>query len=156
MYILILVLFLAICFCLGALPFTGLIVKILANIDLRKVGTGNVSVAAAFTHASKPVAITAVLAEIVRGIAPVLVAKVLFPEIFALQLVGLIFLVLGRYFIAKGGGVTNASWGVLLYSPMVALGSGITGLLILVIGKKIFPKKKPKYPTMGSSSGMSR
>ncbi|NET77827.1 glycerol-3-phosphate acyltransferase [Okeania sp. SIO1F9] len=141
MYILVLVLFLAICFCLGALPFTGLIVKILANIDLKKVGTGNVSVAAAFTHAPKPVAITAVLAEIVRGIAPVLIAKVLFPEIFALQLVGLILLVAGRYFIAKGGGVTNASWGVLVYSPLVALGSGITGFLILVIGKKIFPQK---------------
>ncbi|GFZ94716.1 glycerol-3-phosphate acyltransferase [Okeania sp. KiyG1] len=141
MYILILVLFLAICFCLGALPLTGLIVKILANIDLRKVGTGNVSVAAAFTHAPKPAAITTVLAEIVRGIAPVLVAKVLFPEIFTLQLAGLILLVAGRYFIAKGGGVTNASWGVLVYSPVVALGSGITGLLILVIGKQIFPKK---------------
>ncbi|NEO53822.1 MAG: PEP-utilizing protein [Okeania sp. SIO3B5] len=141
MYILVLVLFLAICFCLGALPLTGLIVKTLANIDLKKVGTGNVSVAAAFTHAPKPVAITAVLAEIVRGIAPVLIAKVLFPEIVALQLAGLIFLVLGRYFIAKGGGVTNASWGVLLYSPVVALGSGITGFLILVIGKKIFPQK---------------
>ncbi|NEN90997.1 MAG: PEP-utilizing protein [Okeania sp. SIO3H1] len=141
MYILVLVLFLAICFCLGAFPLTGLIVKTLANINLRKVGTGNVSVAAAFTHAPKPVAITAVLAEIVRGIAPVLVAKVLFPEIFAFQLVGLIFLVLGRYFIAKGGGVTNASWGVLVYSPVVALGSGIIGFLILVIGKKIFPKK---------------
>ncbi|WP_287242590.1 MULTISPECIES: glycerol-3-phosphate acyltransferase [unclassified Okeania] len=141
MQILVSVLFLGICFFLGALPLTGLIVKTLANIDLRKVGTGNVSVAAAFTHAPKPVAITAVLAEIVRGIAPVLVAKVLFPEIFTLQLVGLILLVAGRYFIAKGGGVTNASWGVLVYSPMVALGSGITGLLILVIGKKIFPQK---------------
>ncbi|WP_293069924.1 glycerol-3-phosphate acyltransferase [Okeania sp. SIO2B3] len=141
MYILVLVFFLAICFCLGALPLTALIVKTLANIDLRKVGTGNVSVAAAFTHAPKPVAITAVLAEIVRGIAPVLIAKVLFPEIFALQLVGLILLVAGRYFIAQGGGVTNASWGVLIYSPVVALGSGITGLLILVIGKKIFSRQ---------------
>ncbi|NEP43552.1 MAG: glycerol-3-phosphate acyltransferase, partial [Okeania sp. SIO2H7] len=114
MQILVSVLFLGICFFLGALPLTGLIVKTLANIDLRKVGTGNVSVAAAFTHAPKPVAITAVLAEIVRGIAPVLVAKVLFPEIFTLQLVGLILLVAGRYFIAKGGGVTNARWGVLV------------------------------------------
>ncbi|WP_293137489.1 glycerol-3-phosphate acyltransferase [Okeania sp. SIO3I5] len=81
-------------------------------MDLTKVGTGNVSVAAAFVHTQKSVAIFAVLAEISRGIAPVLAAKLLFPEIPTWQLVGLIFLVAGRYFIAQGGGVTNVSWGI--------------------------------------------
>ncbi|MGB3514361.1 MAG: glycerol-3-phosphate acyltransferase [Microcoleaceae cyanobacterium] len=141
MQILISALFLTVCFCLGSLPLTRVIVQTLTSIDLTKVGTGNASVASAFTHAPKPAAITAVLAEIARGIAPVLAAKLLFPEYPVLQLVGLIFLVAGRYFIAKGGGVTNASWGVLVYSPIVALGSGITGLLILIIGKKIFPQQ---------------
>ncbi len=137
-------LFLTVCFCLGALPMTRLIVKTLANIDLTKVGTGNASVAGAFIHAPKPVAIATVLAEIARGIFPVLTAKVLFPEIPALQLVGLIFLVVGRYLIAKGGGVTNVSWGVLVYSPPIVLSSGITGLIILAIAKKLFPKQHKK------------
>ncbi|MGD1806524.1 glycerol-3-phosphate acyltransferase [Dapis sp. BLCC M126] len=141
MQILIPGLFLTFCFCIGAFPLTNLIVKNLANIDLTKVGTGNASVAAAFVHAPKPVAIFAVLAEISRGIAPVLAAKLLFPEISTWQLVGLIFLVAGRYFIAQGGGVTNASWGILVYSSVVAFASGITGFLILVIGKQIFPRK---------------
>ncbi|MEM1169378.1 MAG: glycerol-3-phosphate acyltransferase [Cyanobacteria bacterium P01_H01_bin.35] len=141
MQILIPALFLTFCFFIGAFPLTNLIVKNLANIDLRKVGTGNISVAAAFVHAPKPVAIVAVLAEISKGIAPVLAAKLLFPEIPTWQLVGLIFLVAGRYFIAQGGGVTNASWGVLVYAPVVVLASGITGSLILVIGKQIFPRK---------------
>nr|WP_293096582.1 glycerol-3-phosphate acyltransferase [Okeania sp. SIO2F4] len=141
MQILIPALFLTVCFCLGALPLTNLIVKNLANIDLTKVGTGNISVAAAFVHAPKPVAIVAVLAEISRGIAPILAAKLLFPEIPTWQLLGLIFLVAGRYFIAQGGGVTNASWAILVYSPVVALASGITGFLILVIGKQIFLRK---------------
>ncbi|MDJ0520015.1 MAG: glycerol-3-phosphate acyltransferase [Trichodesmium sp. MO_231.B1] len=142
MQILIPALFITFCFCLGALPLTNLIAKSLANIDLIKVGTGNISVAAAFVHAPKPVAIFAVLAEISRGITPVLTAKLLFPEIPTWQLVGLIFLVVGRYFIAQGGGVTNASWGVLVYSPVVALASGITGFLILlVISKQLFPRK---------------
>ena len=110
MQILIPILFLTLSFCLGAFPLTNLIVKNLANIDLKKVGTGNVGVAAAFVHAPKPVAIVAVFAEISRGIAPVLTAKLLFPEIPFWQLLGLIFLVAGRYFIAEGGGVTNASW----------------------------------------------
>ncbi|MDJ0520016.1 MAG: glycerol-3-phosphate acyltransferase, partial [Trichodesmium sp. MO_231.B1] len=141
MQILIPALFITFCFCLGALPLTNLIVKSLANIELTEVGTGNVSVAAAFVHTRKPVAIFAVLAEISRGIAPVLAANLLFPEIPTWQLVGLIFLVAGRYFMAQGGGVTNASWGVLVYSPVVALASGITGFSILVIGKQIFPRK---------------
>jgi len=141
MQILIPGLFLTFCFYLGSFPLTNLIVKNLANIDLKKVGTGNVSVAAAFVSAPKPVAIFAVLAEISRGIAPVLAAKLLFPEIASWQLVGLIFLVAGRYFIAEGGGVTNASWGVLVYSPLVALASGITGFSILVIGKQVLTRK---------------
>ena len=144
MQILIPILFLIFCFCLGSLPLTNLIVKNLANINLTKVGTGNASVAAAFVHAPKLVGIFAVLAEISRGITPVLVAKLLFPEIPTWQLVGLIFLVAGRYFIAQGGGVTNACWGVLVYSPTVAFGSGITGFLILVIGKQVFPQKNQK------------
>ena len=141
MQILIPILFLIFCFCLGSLPLTNLIVKNLANINLTKVGTGNASVAAAFVHAPKIVGIFAVLAEISRGITPVLVAKLLFLEIPTWQLVGLIFLVAGRYFIAQGGGVTNACWGVLVYSPTVAFGSGITGFLILIIGKQVFPQK---------------
>ena len=81
MQILIPALFLTVCFGLGSLPLTNLIVKNLGNINLTKVGTGNPSVAAAFVHAQKSVAIFAVLAEIIRGITPVLVAKLLFPEI---------------------------------------------------------------------------
>jgi len=49
--------------------------------------------------------------------------------------------VAGRYFIAQGGGVTNASWEILVYSPIVAFASGITGFLILVIGKQVLTRK---------------
>ena len=153
MQILIPALFLTACFFIGAFPLTNLIVKNLANIDLTKVGTGNVSVAAAFVHARKPVAIVAVLAEISKGIAPVLAAKLFFPEIPTWELVGLIFLVAGRYFIAQGGGVTNASWGVLVYSPVVALASGITGFLILVIGKQVLTIKNQNIPKWSARLG---
>jgi pyruvate,water dikinase len=122
-------------FSLGALPLTHFSVRILTGLDLTEVGTGNVSVAAAFTHAGKKAGITAVLAEIAKGILPVLLAKFWFPEIPALELVGLIAVVWGRYLIARGGGVTNATWGILVYSPIVALSSGITGALIWQIGR---------------------
>ncbi len=122
-------------FCLGALPLTRFIVKAIAKIDLTKVGTGNASVAGAFSLGGKKAGIAAVTAEILRGIAPVIAARVLFPEFPALPVAGLVFLVAGRYFIAKGGGVTNATWGVLVYSPAVAFGSGVVGVLVLVLGK---------------------
>lgn len=122
-------------FCLGALPLTRFIVKVIAKIDLTKVGTGNASVAGAFSLAGKKAGIAAVTAEILRGIAPVIAARVFCPEFPALPVTGLIFLVAGRYFIAKGGGVTNATWGVLVYSPPVAFGSGVVGVLVLVLGK---------------------
>ncbi len=130
-----LVLFIVGGFGLGALPLTSLTVTMMTGIDLQQVGTGNVSVAAAFTHAGKKPGIVSVLAEIARGIIPVLLAGLWFPEVPALKLFGLIALVWGRYLIARGGGVTNATWGVLVYSPVVALSSGMTGLLILQIGR---------------------
>ncbi len=126
-------------FSLGALPLANLVVKTLTGINLTQVGTGNIGVAAAFTHAGKRAGIVAVLAEITRGIIPVIAAQILFPETPAWQLLGLIALVWGRYLIAKGGGVTNASWGILVYSPIVALCSGITGLLVWKIGLSLFP-----------------
>jgi len=133
-------------FCLGALPLTRFIVKAIAQIDLTQVGTGNASVAGAFSQAGKKAGIAAVTAEILRGIAPVIAARVFFPEFPALPVAGLVFLVAGRYFIAKGGGVTNATWGVLVYSPAVAFGSGVVGVLVLVLGRLLEEKSAKDDP----------
>ncbi|MGC9526292.1 MAG: glycerol-3-phosphate acyltransferase [Limnospira sp.] len=129
-------------FCLGALPLTRWIVKLMAGIDLAREGTGNVGVAAAFTQAGKPAGITAAVAEALRGVAPVLAARWLVPYQWqAIALVALILLVAGRYFIARGGGVTNATWGVLVYSPPIAISASITGVLLWRLGLKIEPSQ---------------
>jgi Domain of unknown function (DUF205). len=83
-----------------------------------------------------------VILEIARGIIPVIAAKILFPNAPAWQLVSLILLVAGRYFVAKGGGVTNATWGILVYSPIIAISSGITGLLIWRFSYVLLPISK--------------
>ncbi|MEL7036187.1 MAG: glycerol-3-phosphate acyltransferase [Cyanobacteria bacterium J06592_8] len=150
MFLVKLIIFILICFSLGALPLTFFVVKIISGIDLTQVGTGNVGVSAAFTQAGKKAGIAAVLTEITRGIIPVLLAKFLFPEIYSLQLVGLVFLVLGRYLIARGGGVTNASWGGLVYSVTVTLSAGFTGLVIWQVGRLI----KPSNPTQARLRGV--
>ncbi len=117
-------------FVLGALPLTRWIVQVLAGKDLRVLGTGNVGVSAAFIHGGKLAGIAAVLAEIARGIIPVLAALFWLPDQRAIALTVLIPLVAGRYAIARGGGVTNAVWGIFAFSPPVAVTSGISGLLV--------------------------
>jgi pyruvate,water dikinase len=123
-------LLLAASFSLGALPLTGWAVRVFTRRDLRALGTGNVGVSAAFIHGGKLAGIAAVLAEIVRGITPVLAGRFCFPDAPEIAIALLIPLVAGRYAIARGGGVTNAVWGLLVFSPPVAVSSGIWGLLV--------------------------
>ncbi len=123
-------LLLAASFALGALPLTKWMVQVLSGKDLRVLGTGNVGVSAAFIHGGKLAGIAAVLAEIARGIIPVVAARFWLPDQSAIALTVLIPLVAGRYAIGRGGGVTNAVWGILAFSPPVAISSGISGLLV--------------------------
>ncbi|MEG4109842.1 glycerol-3-phosphate acyltransferase [Microcoleus sp. S13_C5] len=123
-------LLLAASFSLGALPLTGWAVRVFTRRDLRALGTGNVGVSAAFIHGGKLAGIAAVLAEIARGILPVLAGRFCFPDAPAIAIALLIPLVAGRYAIARGGGVTNAVWGLLVFSPPMAVSSGIWGLLV--------------------------
>ncbi len=135
------VLFMLISYGIGAIPITYWVVKLLTGQDLTQVGTGNISVTAAFRYGGKISGIISVIGEVTKGMIPVYIAQIWFPATPAWQIVGLCFLVMGRYAIAKGGGVTNATWGVLLYSPVVALSSGIIGLLVLIVGRKFFPSQ---------------
>ncbi|MEG3879701.1 glycerol-3-phosphate acyltransferase [Microcoleus sp. herbarium7] len=133
-------LLLAASFVLGALPLARWIVQLSAGKDLRVLGTGNAGVSAAFIHGGKLAGIAAVLAEIARGIIPVLAARFWLPEQSAIALALLIPLVAGRYAIARGGGVTNAVWGVFAFSPPVAVASGISGLLAWRLAEVVWGK----------------
>lgn len=129
-------------FVLGGLPLTSWIVKGLTRVDLSQKGSGNVGVAAAFTQAGKLAGIMAAVAEALRGIIPVIVARSLFAsEWQAIALISLVFLVAGRYLITRGGGVTNATWGVLVYSPPVAISAGITGVLLWRLAIILWPSQ---------------
>ncbi|MEG4484616.1 glycerol-3-phosphate acyltransferase [Microcoleus sp. D2_18a_B4] len=133
-------LLLAASFSLGALPLTGWAVRVFSRRDLRALGTGNVGVSAAFIHGGKLAGIAAVLAEIARGILPVLAGRFCFPDAPAIAIALLIPLVAGRYAIARGGGVTNAVWGLLVFSPPVAVSSGIWGLLVWGLAQRWWGK----------------
>ncbi|MEG4456514.1 glycerol-3-phosphate acyltransferase [Microcoleus sp. N9_A1] len=140
MSLLTMALLLAASFALGALPLTTWAVRLLGGGDLRRLGTGNVGVSAAFIHGGKLAGIAAVLAEIARGILPVLAGRFCFPDAPQIAIALLISLVAGRYAIAGGGGVTNAVWGLLVFSPAVAFSSGIWGLLVWGLARRWWQK----------------
>ncbi|MEL6813653.1 MAG: glycerol-3-phosphate acyltransferase [Cyanobacteria bacterium J06598_3] len=109
---------------LGALPLTGWIVHLLTHKDLKTLGTGNISVSAAFYHGGTLAGICAVLTEALKGIFAVLLARHFFPgnaygaDIW--PIFSLIFLVMGRYWGSQGAGTTNIAWGFFTYDPLVA------------------------------------
>jgi glycerol-3-phosphate acyltransferase PlsY len=85
------------CPLLGALPLIDWITQALKGRQLAQVGTGNISVSAAFYHGGRLVGILAVLSEALKGIAAVLLARAFFEEESAWELIALsIRTILGR------------------------------------------------------------
>lgn len=109
------------CPLLGGLPLIAWITEALSKKQLAYLGTGNIGVSAAFYHGGTFVGMLAVLSEAFKGIAAVLLARAVFPDGSAWELLALIALVLGRYFFAKGAGTTNVVWGFIVHDPLASL-----------------------------------
>jgi pyruvate,water dikinase len=114
------------CPLLGGLPLIRWIGQGFGR-DLTKLGTGNISVSAAFYHGGQLVGILAVLSEAFKGIAAVCLARYFFPADPTWEILALIMLVMGRYWFARGAGTTNVVWGYVVHSPTTALLTAIIG-----------------------------
>ncbi|MGF2033960.1 MAG: glycerol-3-phosphate acyltransferase [Nostoc sp. CmiVER01] len=112
---------LIVCPLLGGLPLIAWITYALTGKQLSQVGTRNISVSAAFYHGGRFVGILAVLSEALKGVAAVLLTRVFFPEGSFWELIALIALVIGRYWIGRGAGTTNVVWGFVVHDPLVAI-----------------------------------
>ena len=130
-----------VCPLLGGLPLIDWITYAITGRQLKKLGTGNVSVSAAFYHGGKVAGICAVLSEAAKGIIAVLLARVFFPTDSVWEIIAVIALVIGRYWIGKSAGTTNAVWGITAHDPIAA---GLIWLISLVsftiIRDRIFGK----------------
>ncbi len=109
------------CPLLGGLPLIAWITTALTGKRLSQLGTGNVSVSAAFYHGGRLVGILAVLSEALKGIAAVLLARAFFPLAPEWEMIALMALVMGRYWFGKGAGTTNVVWGYTVHDPVAAL-----------------------------------
>ncbi|WP_088242956.1 glycerol-3-phosphate acyltransferase [Calothrix rhizosoleniae] len=111
---------LTVCPILGSLPLIAWIVQAFTGRQLAQVGTGNISVSAAFYHGGTLTGILAVLSEAFKGVAAVFIARAFFPQGTSWELIALITLVVGRYAVGRGAGTTNVVWGFTVHDPLVA------------------------------------
>jgi phosphoenolpyruvate synthase/pyruvate phosphate dikinase len=116
------------CPLLGGLPLIRWITYALTKQNLTQVGTGNVSVSAAFYHGGTAAGVLSVLSEAAKGIIAVLLARYFFPNQLEWEIIALIMLVLGRYWIGRGAGTTNVVWGYVVHDWITA------GLVFLIGG----------------------
>ncbi len=111
---------LIVCPLLGALPLIAWMTEALSEQKLAHIGTGNISVSSAFYHGGTLVGVIAVFSEAFKGIAAVLLTRAFFGNGSAWELIALIALVLGRYWVGKGAGTTNVVWGFTVHDPLAA------------------------------------
>ena len=131
-----------ICPLLGGLPLIDWMTYALTGRSLQKLGTGNISVSAAFHHGGKLAGILAVISEAAKGIIAVLLARLFFPPGSVWEIIALIALVMGRYWMSKGAGTTNAVWGIATHDPVAA---GLVCLITLVSFTIIRDRQLGKY-----------
>ena len=131
-----------ICPLLGGLPLIDWITYTVTGRQLRKLGTGNVSVSAAFYHGGKLAGISAVLSEAAKGVAAVLLARLFFPAGSVWEIMAIIALVTGRYWMGKSAGTTNAVWGIMTHDPVSA---GLVWLITLISFTIIRDRTLGKY-----------
>ncbi len=116
------------CPILGGVPLIDWVFWAIRRRSLKSLGTGNVSVSAAFYHGGKWIGLLAVLSEAGKGITAVLLARSFFPAGSVWEVIGLIALVMGRYWIGRGAGTTNVGWGFVVHDAIAA------GLIVLLGG----------------------
>ncbi|MDJ1177124.1 glycerol-3-phosphate acyltransferase [Roseofilum capinflatum] len=130
------------CPLLGGTPLIQWLTLALTGKNLAQLGTGNISVSAAFYHGGKVAGISAVLSEAGKGIGAVLLARSLFPQTAVWEIIALIALVLGRYFISQAAGTTNATWGLVVHNWQISL---LVGLIALVGLTVVRERKSRQY-----------
>jgi glycerol-3-phosphate acyltransferase PlsY len=119
------VLFIIGSYLLGAVPFGLIFTKLLSQVDVRTVGSGNIGATNVLRAAGKKAAILTLLADALKGYLPVLIAKILFHDEYVTILCGAAA-ILGHnfpvYLNFKGGKGVAASYGVVLaVSPLIGL-----------------------------------
>ncbi|MBD2289918.1 glycerol-3-phosphate acyltransferase [Microcystis wesenbergii FACHB-1317] len=126
-----------VCPIIGGLPLIDWINYLVTGRKLSQLGTGNIGVTAAFYHGGKLVGILAVISEAAKGIIVIFLTRCFFPTGSTWELLALIALVMGRYWLGKGAGTTNVFWGLIVHDFVaVFLTSIISGISFTIFREK--------------------
>ncbi|WNF13392.1 glycerol-3-phosphate acyltransferase [Microcystis aeruginosa] len=126
-----------VCPIIGGLPLIDWINYLATGRKLSQLGTGNIGVTAAFYHGGKLVGILAVISEAAKGIIVIFLTRLFFPTGSTWELLALIALVVGRYWLGKGAGTTNVFWGLIVHDfAAVFLTSIISGISFTIFREK--------------------
>ena len=126
-----------VCPIIGGLPLIDWINYLVTGRKLSQLGTGNIGVTAAFYHGGKLVGILAVISEAAKGIIVILLTRLFFTTGSTWELLALIALVMGRYWLGKGAGTTNVFWGLIVHDFVaVFLTSIISGISFTIFREK--------------------
>lgn len=131
-----------VCPLLGGLPLIDWITYTITGQQLSKLGTGNISVSAAFYHGGKLAGVCAVISEAAKGVIAVLLARAFFPTGSVWEIIAILAVVIGRYWIGKSAGTTNAVWGIVAHDPISA---GLVWLISLISFTIIRDRQLGKY-----------
>ncbi|MEO0834965.1 MAG: glycerol-3-phosphate acyltransferase [Cyanobacteria bacterium J06642_3] len=131
-----------VCPLLGGLPLIDWITYAISGRQLRKLGTRNISVSAAFYHGGKLAGICAVLSEAAKGIVAVMIARAFFSTGSVWEIIAIIALVMGRYWIGRSAGTTNAVWGIFAHD---AIAASLVWLISLISFTIIRDRQLGKY-----------
>lgn len=118
---------------LGAVPFGLIFSKLLSDVDVRTIGSGNIGATNVLRAAGKKAAVLTLLADALKGFLPVFIVHFLFNAEVTTVLSG-VAVVLGHnfpvYLKFKGGKGVATSFGVVL---AVSPGIGFLCLLIWIL-----------------------
>ena len=64
----------------GSIPFGLILTKLFSNLDLRKVGSGNIGTTNVFRTGNKYLALLTLTLDVLKGYFPVIIAQKFFPE----------------------------------------------------------------------------
>jgi acyl phosphate:glycerol-3-phosphate acyltransferase len=123
----------------GAIPFGLLFTRLFADMDVRKVGSGNIGATNVLRAAGKKAAVLTLLSDALKGLIPVLVVNILFHDDAATAFAGAAAVVghnFPIYLNFKGGKGVATSFGVLLAgAPFAGLSCLLIWILVALIWK---------------------
>jgi glycerol-3-phosphate acyltransferase PlsY len=120
---------------LGSVPFSFLVAKLGTGQDIRKAGSGNVGTTNVFRVAGKAAALVALLGDVAKGVAAVLLAQRL-TGVASTGGVAAVAAVLGHVrpiFLTKGGGKGGATGFGALFALAPVVGATCVVLLVSVV-----------------------